>query len=76
MGSLRGSFALIILLLLSTLVTCDTQAADLDLNLKTYILYYKRDVPGDTTLRFIPVIETSLYREYEGQSTIFKEWTR
>lgn len=76
MGSLRGSFVLIILLLLSALVTCDTQAADLDLNSKTSILYYKRDVPGDTTLRFIPVIETSLYREYEGQSTIFKERTR
>jgi len=76
MGSLRGSFVLIILLLLSALVACDTQAADLDLNSKTSILYYKRDVPGDTTLRFIPVIETSLYREYEGQSTIFKERTR
>ena len=76
MGSLQGSFVIIILLLLSALVTCDTQAADFDLNSKTSILYYKRDVPGDTTLRFIPVIETSLYREYEGQSTIFKERTR
>jgi hypothetical protein len=46
------------------------------LSSKTNILYYKRDFPGDTTLRFIPVIETSLYREYEGQSTIFKERTR
>jgi hypothetical protein len=35
------------------------------------------DVPGETTLQLIPVIETSLYREYEGQSTIFfKERTR
>jgi hypothetical protein len=33
---------------------------------KTYILYYKRDVPGDTTLQLVPVNETSLYREYEG----------
>lgn len=76
MGSLRGSFVLIILILLSALVTCELQAADLDFNSETYILYYKRDVPGDTTLRSILVIETPLFREYEGQSTIFKEWTR
>ena len=66
MGSLRGIFVLIIMLLLSALVTCQLQAADLDLNSKTSILYYKRGVPGDTTLRFIPAIDTSLYREYEG----------
>jgi hypothetical protein len=71
MGSLRGIYVLIIMLLLSALVTCELQAADLDLNSKAYILYYKRDVPGGTTLRFIRVIGTSLYREYEGQSTIF-----
>jgi hypothetical protein len=70
MGSLRGIFVLIIMLLLSALVTCELQAADLDLNSKTSILYYKMDVPGETTLQLIPVIETSLYREYEGQSTI------
>ena len=76
MGPLRGSFVLIIMLLFSALVACELQSADLGLNSKPSILYYKRDVPGDTTLRSIPVIETSLYREYEGKSTIFKERTR
>ncbi len=45
------------LLLASALFPAVSSAADINISSKTYFLYFQREVPGDTTLKFAPVYE-------------------
>lgn len=45
------------LLLASGLFPILSSAAEINISSRTYFLYYQREVPGDTTLRFAPVYE-------------------
>jgi hypothetical protein len=47
----------IILFLLPALLPTLSHAADITLSSRTYVLYYKRDIPGDATRRFAPLYE-------------------
>ena len=45
------------LLLLAALFPSELRAADITLSSKTYLLYYKRDLPGSSTQQFAPLYE-------------------
>ena len=45
------------LLLASAMFPALSSSADINLSSKTYILYFQREIPGDTTLDFTPVYE-------------------
>jgi len=45
------------LLLLAALFPSELRAAEITLSSKTYLLYYKRDLPGGSTQQFAPVYE-------------------